>query len=555
MSSSLFQKFRNVGRLTSIVNIFARYGFKREIQRTELGDLLGGSSESNDSPCTENLGYNRAQRLVMAFEELGPTFVKLGQMLSNREDLLPKNYVDELKRLQDNVKPFVKEQVDKILQQELSQSQRDQIEYFEYEPVGSASIGQVHRARLKDGRDVVFKIQRPDIVTVINNDLSILMGLASVLQIALPELKLIAPKTIVEELEKSLYLELDYQREAFNTDRMRQFFIGHKNIYIPEVYHEFSSSKILCLENVCGRKLTTLSIDQAFHHLVKIGVEAFLDMTFQYGLFHADLHPGNFILMNSGKLAILDFGLTAKLSRQTRQTMTYMFLAMSKNDVESCAHFFIELTHLYDESLREDLESEIEDILDLAISMPSKDIQLGRLLMKIAKVSASKQAPVARELILFFKALIALENFGRSLDPQFQILKLAFDYANERSLSSFNKEWFKQNSTIILRDSEVLMRELPFTIRSIIKRIQSGSLGFQMKSEELFQLSREIDRFSSRLSLSILLGSIILGSSIATYGKQDKLYDSIATLGMIGFGVAILLALGLVIEILRSGRF
>ncbi|KAB8038061.1 hypothetical protein GCL60_12880 [Silvanigrella paludirubra] len=556
MPSSILQKFRNVGRLTHIVNILARYGFKREIQRTELGDLLQSTNSENSSQeQSPNYHFSRAKRLAMAFEELGPTFVKLAQLLSAREDLLPKSYVEEFKRLCDKVKPINKEIIEKTLENELPAHLLEEIEFFDFNPIGSASIGQVHKALLKGGSSVVFKIQRPDIDIAINNDLAILMTIASILETALPELKLLRPTIIVAELRRSLLNELDYSREAANTERMRQFFKNHENIHIPVINYKFCTSKILCMSEVTGKKFTESNIIDGGHNLVKIAVEAFLDMTFQFGIFHGDLHPGNLIKMDDGKLGILDFGLTVRLKRDLRNTLAFMFYSLSKHDIETCARLFVELTEKDDLTLSSQLESEISEILDNIISLPIQDLHLGRTLMRIARISANRNAPLERDLILFFRALIALETFGRSVDPKFQILNFATEYYEKNSLFQFDKKWFERNIGLAMHDSGAFIKDLPITLRILAKKLQSGTLAFQFKSEDIIFLTRELDRASNRLSLAILLGSIVLGSSIATYGKQGKLYDFLATFGLIGFGTAVILGLWLIIGIIRSGRF
>lgn len=556
MPSSILQKFRNVGRLTYIVNILARYGFKREIQRTELGDLLQTvASENPSQEQATHTHFSRAKRLSMAFEELGPTFVKLAQLLSAREDLLPKSYVEEFKRLCDKVKPIPRDIVEKTLENELPPALLSEIEFFDYNPIGSASIGQVHRAKLKDGSNAVFKVQRPDIDIVINNDLAILMTLASILETALPELKLLRPTVIVAELRRSLLNELDYSREAANTERMRHFFKDHNNIEIPTIFYKYCTSKILCMSEICGTKLTEGIKLENSSALVRIGVDAFLDMTFQFGVFHGDLHPGNLILMDDGKLGILDFGLTVRLKRDLRNTLAFMFYSLSKHDIETCARLFVELTEKDDLTISAQLESEISEILDNIIALPVQDLRLGRTLMKIARISANRNAPMERDLILFFRALIALENFGRSVDPKFQILEYATEYYEKNSLFQFDKKWLERNIGLAMHDSGAFIKDLPITLRILAKKLQSGSLAFQFKSEDIIFLTRELDRASNRLSLAILLGSIVLGSSIATYGKQGRLYDFLATFGLIGFGTAVILGLWLIIGIIRSGRF
>ncbi|KAB8029973.1 ABC1 kinase family protein [Fluviispira multicolorata] len=556
MPSSILQKFRNIGRLTHIVNILARYGFKREIQRTELGDLIqpvAGENSLNDN--INNASHSIAKRLALAFEELGPTFVKLAQILSAREDLLPKNYIDEFKRLHDRVKPIPKEIVEKCLTDEFSEEMLSEIEHFDYLPIGSASIGQVHRATLKDGRNVVFKIQRPDINLVISNDIAILMTIASLLETAMPELRLLRPTIIIEELRRSLLNELDYLREASNTERMRVFFKDHKDIEIPQIFYKYCTSKILCMSEIKGTKLTGKLEIKNTKALARIGVEAFLDMTFKLGVFHGDLHPGNFILMDNGKLAILDFGLTVRLKRDIRNTMAFMFYSLSKQDIETCARLFIDLTESDDYTSSDHLETEITEILDNIITLPAHEIHLGKVLMRIAKIAASKGAPMERDLILFFRALIVLENFGRSMNAKFQILEFSTEYAEKNSLFHFDKKWFERNIGLAMHDSGAFIKDLPITLRVLAKKLQSGSLAFQFKSEDIIYLTREIDRASNRLSLAILIGSIVLGSSIATYGKQGRLYDSLATFGLVGFGIAVVLGLWLILGIIRSGRF
>ena len=525
MPSSILQKFRNVGRLTHIVNILARYGFKREIQRTELGDLLQSTNSENSSQeQSPNYHFSRAKRLAMAFEELGPTFVKLAQLLSAREDLLPKSYVEEFKRLCDKVKPINKEIIEKTLENELPAHLLEEIEFFDFNPIGSASIGQVHKALLKGGSSVVFKIQRPDIDIAINNDLAILMTIASILETALPELKLLRPTIIVAELRRSLLNELDYSREAANTERMRQFFKNHENIHIPVINYKFCTSKILCMSEVTGKKFTESNIIDGGHNLVKIAVEAFLDMTFQFGIFHGDLHPGNLIKMDDGKLGILDFGLTVRLKRDLRNTLAFMFYSLSKHDIETCARLFVELTEKDDLTLSSQLESEISEILDNIISLPIQDLHLGRTLMRIARISANRNAPLERDLILFFRALIALETFGRSVDPKFQILNFATEYYEKNSLFQFDKKWFERNIGLAMHDSGAFIKDLPITLRILAKKLQSGTLAFQFKSEDIIFLTRELDRASNRLSLAILLGSIVLG--LLSYLRLNWFWDS-----------------------------
>ncbi|NBO39035.1 AarF/ABC1/UbiB kinase family protein [bacterium] len=557
MATTIAQKFRNVSRLSQIVNILARYGFSKELRDTELASFVTEvpseeQNSENSPPVRPDL--SGARRLALAFEELGPTFVKLGQLLASREDVFPKDVIVQLRRLQDRAKPVPNELIQKILDSEYHGRTKDYFDFIDPEPLGSASIGQVHKARLRDGRDVVLKIQRPEIESIIKTDLSILAGLASVLEGAIPEIRLLRPSVVVEELKKSLFAELDYFREAANTERMRTFFESDATIYIPEILRSYCTRHVLCMEAIAGQKLTRLERSEEHNRLVAHGVRAFLDMTFKHGMFHADLHPGNFILMDSGRLAILDFGLTARLTRDMRVTMNYLFVALVNEDVETFARLFIELTEARGDVDRKSLEDQVRDKVDSVFSLPLRELQLGKLLMQIARIAASHNAPVSRDLVLFFRGLIALESFGRSLDPHFEVLRETADYAKTFSQGALARSLFQQDSLLMIRDSQALVRELPFTLRILTKRLQQGDLAATLESPDVKRLSSEIERAGQRLSLALILGALVLGSSLLTFNRKGPLFDSLATFGLLGFGVAALVGLWLIVAILKSGR-
>ncbi len=556
MASNLAQKIRNVGRLTQIVNILARYGFKKELQKTELVDFLATDvSQGEIKGDIQNQSLTRARRLRMAFEELGPTFIKLGQLLAAREDLLPRNYVVEFKRLQDRAKPFSNDTLEQILAVEFQGKHNEYFEHIERTPIGAASIGQVHEARLRNGALVVLKIQRPEMEALIRTDLSILMGIAHMFEGAIPELKLLRPTVVVEELKKSLHAELDYFREATSTERMRVFFEGHEKIYIPQIFREFCTRRVLCMEAIHGTKLTNLNHSPEHGELVRIGVQAFLDMTFKFGIFHADLHPGNFILMENGRLAILDFGLTARLTREMRNTMSFMFLALMNEDMETFARLFIELTDAHNDADRSALETEIRDSVDAAMSLPVKDLQIGKVLMQVARISAAKGAPVSRELVLFFRALIALESFGRALDPSFQVLKEATDYAKKMPQASLvNKMFFEQDSLLLLRDSQALLKELPLTLRILSKRLQTGQFTLKVNSDELTQLSKEVHRAGRSLSTSIVIAAVLLSISLLMYGQKSAELNSLLSFKVLMGITGVALIIGFILSVSRMGR-
>ena len=554
MGTSFAQKIKNVSRLTQIVNVFARYGFNRELATSKLVGLVSPGTGAQGEISNEEV---RARRIRAAFEELGPTFVKLGQLLASREDILSETLLRELRHLQDNARPLPAGTLQEILEREYGERWRDIFPTLEEEPLGSASIGQVHRAVLASGDAVVLKIQRPGVAETIRADLSILMGLAGALESIVTELRLLRPRVLLEELRRSLLGELDYFREAASTARMHQLFRGNADIVIPKVYRELSTRHVLVLEAIDGRKLSQVQPEDA-RALVRAGVGAFLDMTFQFGLFHADLHPGNFLVTPQGKLAILDFGLTARLTRETRSTMSFLLLALVREDFETFARLFLDLTEVGPGEIRDraGLEQAVRECADVALGAPLRDLQLGSLLMQVARLSARHHAPVSRDLVVFFRGLIALESFGKSLDPGYVLLDEAALYAKNLSHGSwFNKAFLEEESLLLVRDTQVLLREIPLTLRLLTKRLQGGSLTIKVEAEGLEHLGRQVDRASNRISLSFLLGSIVLASSILTYGKQGVVFDLLSGLGLVGFGAAGIVGIWMAIGILRSGRF
>lgn len=545
--SPFFQTFRNVGRLTQIANVFVRFGFKKELQKTELATFITQEKEEQSGALV-----SRMRRLVMAFEELGPAFVKLGQFLSAREDLLPPHAIKEFSRLQDRVKPLPLSIVKTILDE---QFEKGLVVSIDETPLGAASIAQVHKAELSDGRHVVFKIQRPELEAIIETDLSILMTVATLIENIIPEIKLLRAKVMVEELKKSLQNELDFTREAGTTERMRALLESNEKVHIPEIFRDYCRRNILCMEFIDGKKLSSVTDSDLRCDLVSTGTRAFFDMTFKHGIFHADLHPGNFLVLPDARLAIIDFGLVARLSHDVRNTLTTMFMLLMNEDFESFSRLFLELTEPVRDIDTQSLETEIRDLIEPALTVSLQDVDVGKLFIKVASLSAARGAPVSRELFLFFRAVVALESFGKNLDSHFDILKEATEYSKTLKYSGFNKDWLTKESFLLMRDSQALIRELPTAMRVLARRTTSGKLGFRIQSDELRHLAREVDRASNRLSLALLLGALVLGSSIITYGKEGKLFDSLATIGLFGFGIAAFIGVWLIFSILRSGRF
>ncbi len=552
------KQIRNVSRLGQIATTLARHGFGSLVEELGLEAVLPHeiirkirrAAEATIS--TEPKGVHI--RFRQALEELGPTFVKLGQLLSVREDLLPKAFVTELKKLHAHVEAISFDEIRNALNLELGPALMERFSYIEPRPLAAGSIGQVHLARLKSGETIVLKIQRPNISAQMSTDLDLMEIIAGLIDKHIAEFRVFRPSQVVYEFKRSTLGELDFIREAASTTRIANNFKDEPNIVCPEVYWEFTCAKVLALAYLDGVPvsdrlfLQDCGLDPKL--ILDRAVSAFLQMVFVDGFFHGDLHPGNILALPNNCVGFVDFGITVKLSDSARRHLAGLLVCLLDENFDGVARHFMELSEPSVQFDHIAFTAEISNLLAPYLGLTIKDLRSGKLLWNLASISARYGAPLPTELALFLRTLASLEGVATELDPSFDIVKSCEQFTSHLVAELYSPEMLKKDGLAIAFDLAYLMRYAPLQIRRLLKYALDGQLKLQIDSESFTIMTRSLDRASARLSLSLIATGLILGSSILAQSQHLGPYDTYVV-ALIGYAAAGVLGLVLLLSILR----
>lgn len=534
-SKQIGKTIKNAGRLKTIVGVFAKHGFAKVAERIKLGRFV--NDRFNDS---EELDlYTTAERIRLSFEELGPTFVKLGQLLATRPDLVPESFVQEFSKLHDQAQKLPFAQLIPILDQELGKNWRDHFSEIDESPIGSASIAQVHRARLKDGSWVVLKIQRPGILNVIREDLSVLYFLAELLEAYVPETRPFSPMGIVDEYFKTLELETSFVVEANNIRRFSVNFGDDEQVKIPAVYMDLTTENVLTMEALSG---IPMSSDHALKQpgvdptvVIKKSLRIFLKMVFQDGLFHGDLHAGNFFILPHNVVGLIDFGVVGRLNRRAQSAIANMLLALAKEDYERLAQEYVDLAPFTDQVDIDIFARDLRNLIAPYYGLTLKNFNVGKILLGSSSVAAKHHLAVPTELMLFFKSLISIEALGRKIQSDFDFLSASLEFAAE--LVKHQTEPTKAIDELgkVARDSHHLLKDLPRQVHFLFRKINSPQYRFRAQIENLHDLKRGIELSFNLLFLGVVISSLILSASIIAAQHPQ---GSLSTLASVGYSLA-----------------
>ncbi|WP_035056930.1 ABC1 kinase family protein [Andreprevotia chitinilytica] len=558
MLKETFTVMRDLPRVREITAILVRHGLGNLVQRLGLakgveraGDLLHlpGSHEIEqlDPPV----------RVRRALEELGPTFIKLGQVLATRVDVFGPEWINEFEKLQNNVPslPF-----NVILAELVDIFGCDPHNYFtdiDPDPVGSASIAQVHHAKLRDGTEVVLKLRRPGIIPTIEADLRILGHIAALMEFEFPETRRYQPAKIVEEFAKSLRRELNLSSEARNQERFAQNFADHAEIDIPRIYWEYTSDRLNVQSWMGGwagndvRTLDEAGLDRKL--LAARGADAVLKMVLIDGYFHADPHPGNVKFLPGNRIGFLDFGMVGRLPHPRRDQIVDLLAALSRRDEHDILEVLMEWTGdtVIDE---EKLAADIADFMFNYENLPLKDISFGLLLNDVAGIMRNHEITLPSDLTLLFKALITLEGLGRQLDPDFQMVQHLTPFVREVIVNRYKPgALFKKGKDNLLEAFGVLAG-LPRDVGKLIKQARRGNLKIDLDLKRLDRFGTQLTRSANRLTMGIVTGSLIIGSSIVMTIKVGPTLFGMPALGLLGFMLAVANSFWLVFSIWVSGK-
>jgi len=463
----------------------------------------------------------RAVRMRESLEELGPIFVKFGQILSTRRDLLPDDIAIEFARLQDNVPPFPTEQARTIIEKSYGKPISEVFQQFENTPLASASIAQVHAARLHDGREVVVKVVRPDIEQTIRRDLELMYLLAGMVQRYWSEGKRLRPVDVVREYEKTIFDELDMMREGSNASLLRRNFENSPLIYIPEIYWPWVRRNVMVMERISGIPVSDIEAIKAagidLKQLAERGVEIFFTQAFQHNFFHADMHPGNIFVADNGQYIAVDFGIMGSLNPEDQRYLAENFLAFFQRDYQRVAELHVESGWVPRNTRVDEFESAIRSVCEPIFERPLKDISFGHLLLRLFQTARRFNMEIQPQLVLLQKTLLNIEGLGRQLYPDLDLWQTAKPFLerwmhNQVGARAFARN-LKQQAPRILE----LTPEIPILAHSVLKQLQQGTLRLESKPDELIKLRREI-RNSNRRTIGAIAGSSLIVSAILLLG-------------------------------------
>lgn len=520
--------FRDVGRLRQIVTVLIQHGFGAFVQALELHDrwysnLLAERRASDDA----HLPLER--RILHAIQDLGPTFIKLGQMLSTRPDLFPQALIDELQTLQDSVPPLPEEAVRQVVRDELGCEIEEHFAAFDPVPLATASIAQVHVARLgEDGTEVVVKVQRPALQPQIEADLEIMGFLARALETNFPEARMFSPSGMVAEFEKAILKEIDFTNELEHLERFRRNFADVEGVHFPTPYPALCSARVLTMERIVGVKISRITAEtHDVDAVVERAIDAVLQMVYVDGFFHGDLHPGNLLVRDDGTLCFIDFGLCGRLSPRQRDLLTDLLIAIVRQDYEGVARQFWNMT-IHGRDSTSDFRVFESDVVAHAeqwfAGKTMADIEFSKVLGDLIALSLRHRVRMPPDYTMTFKAIITMEGVGKQLCPDLDILTAAQPYAAKLLAQRYQPRRILETGYAAVRDLADMLGTVPETTRAVLEDLRAGRTIVNIESEQIADWRRTYQHVQHRNTVGLLAGvSALCGTMALDYGGYSIL--------------------------------
>jgi ubiquinone biosynthesis protein len=549
---------RDLGRLHDIASVLIRYGFSDFVQRMGVGTLLekAGKILRLKQP-TELTKMDTPKRVSRAMQELGPTFIKLGQILATRVDLFPPEWIAEFEALQDRIPPIPFDELRAQLEEDLGEPPEKVFFQLETEALAAASIAQVHKARLEDGSEVVLKIRRPGIRAKIEADLRLLGRVADLAEKEIEELRRFHPKEIVHQFTHSLRRELDLASEGRYMERAAVHFEDDPNIIIAKVYWPWTSERLIVqsyLHGIHGRDLKTVEeqgLDRT--ELAKRGANAVLKMVLEDGFYHADPHAGNVLYLPGNRIAFLDFGMMGRLSEQRREQIVRLLSAMVNKDVSGVTEILLDWAgDTYADM--DDLSIEVDAFLDSYHGVPLKQLKLSAMLGDITVIMRNHQLTLPPDLTLLFKVFITLEGLGRQLDPEFDMVAQATPFLTRAMYLRYSPESIAKRGLRHVGSILDIIANMPQDIRRLLRTTRRGGLQVHVDITKLDKFGRQVDRAASRITVGLVTAALIVGSSIVMTVSGGPTLWGLPVFGFLGFLAAGVSGIWVLISIYRGGK-
>jgi ubiquinone biosynthesis protein len=548
---------RQIQRLAEIVAVLVRHGFRRQVSTLRLHEelpFLRRWLAGRGGKRAELTQRTDAERLTAALQELGTTFVKLGQILSSRPDIVGDRFAAAFRQLRDHVEPFDSAVARQTVAEELDCPLDEVFDYFDDVPAGSGSIAQVHRATLKDGTEVMVKIQRPKIASTIYSDMSILRSVARMAEPQFPELR---PSQLVDEFERAIRNELDFTVEAANTTEFHEMLEPVEGARAPAVLWELTTARVLTVERLPGVPIGDIGELVRRGHdrrqLVRTLTDCFLHQYFSTGTFHADPHAGNLLVDDDGTVGLVDFGSVGHVSEDLRSRLVTIVVAAVTDDLSLVADTAAELSHIGEDYDARRFTRDLTDLYHKYRAMPLGRMDTRRMFLDVTQVARDNDVSLPRDMVLLGKSLATLSAVARTLDPEFDVIRAVAPKAKSLLGEMLSGKRLALGAGLYALRGVEILRSLPRRLKGILRQLESGQPRLGLDRRGLHKAVNEVDRTGNRLSISIYVASLLVASSMMI--DADFLaYDGISVPGVVGFGLAGILSFWLAWGILRSGR-
>ncbi len=557
---AISRTYHHLQRYREVITIFLKYGFDEFRQLMQANRYLNSALRISRRWKRGRAVAERSRpvRLRLALQDLGPTFVKMGQILATRADLIPDEYIQELRKLEDEVPPVPYSDIKDKVEKELGGDLKSLFSEFEEEPLAAASIAQIHRGRLPGGERVVVKVQRPGLRSRIDTDLEIMLNLAGLMEKHVEGWSLHQPSKIIRQMSLLLRKELDFTVEASHIQRFQHQFQQDRTVHIPAVHSHLSSEKVLTMEYLDGIKATKVQqLEEKGYDLKRIAhetAELMMKQIFVHGFYHADPHAGNVFVMPDQRISFIDFGMMGRMNREMRELFADLLYHISRRDEAAATDALLKLTSSQKPPERSALESDVADFMTLHFYKPIGEMSFGRLLQELLNKTTRHGLRIPMDIFLLIKSVSTFESVVRQLDPEFDILKETRPYIRQVRLDRTRPSRLTRNLVDAGLSTLEFLKELPEDLRSFVGAVEQGKARVAFEHHGLAPLIQGMERISNRIAFAIVLAALIVGSSLMVHARLPPTWNDIPIIGLVGFLLAAIMGFGLLVSIIRHGK-
>ncbi len=543
---------RKLKRSARLISVLSKYGFKDLLARMNGGNKQEETSGNSDEVISKGTVYERI-RLVL--EELGPTFVKLGQSFSNREDLLPPELIQELQKLQDNVET-VDMNVEEALENEFNISVKDYFQEIQKEPLATASIAQVYKAVLKDGSPVILKLRKPDVQSVIEDDLLLIKDLEKLVSTYSEIGEKLNLKQAISTFEKSLLEEVSLINERNNIQQFRLNFKNNKETYVPKVYEELSNNNILCMEFIDGIKVTDKSILLANNidpvKVSEVGLRLFVSQILDYGFFHADPHAGNILVKKDGKVVFIDFGAVGKIQPNDKEILENLIVSFAAKNPHKIVRYLKKMAVSYEIPDEKRFENDVEEVLNFVHSSSLQDINVQVIINKMKDILKENRLYMPDYFYLLFKGISLIEGVGRNINPDLDIVKSLNPYTRKIFTKKINPKNILKTGVDRMMNFTDNVDEIPRELRSVLQKLDENKFTVSSEIKNIEKTNQLIKSSVFNLILAMVLGANIIAKAIVFSSESGPRIGELSLVAVLGFVFSLILVLILLLRVTRK---